>query len=188
MMKKVAHPLFFLMLALISLACTLFVGGPDYPEDPIPVSPQAAQSIRDQVQQAILAGSLGDPVTLQFNESQLTSFLTYKLANDASPWLAEPKVLLRDGQMQVFGKLERGVFLANVAIMLSVTIDADAQPKLTMVSADFGPFPAPEGLNNTVSSLISEAYTGSVGPVATGFRLENAIIADGIMTLTGRIK
>jgi hypothetical protein len=173
---------------LASIACTLFVGGPDYPDDPISVSPEAAQSISDQVKQAVEAGALGDSITFQFNESQLTSYLTYRLAQDAHPFLTEPKVFLRDGQMQVFGKVQRSVFLANVAIILTVNIDEDGQPKIELVSADFGPLPTPQGLNDVISSLISEAYTGSLGPVATGFRLENVAIADGVMTLTGRIK
>jgi len=59
---------------------------------------------------------------------------------------------------------------------------------MQIVSADFGPVPAPEGINNAVSAIIDEAFTGSFGPVAVGFRLETITIADGIMTLTGRIK
>jgi hypothetical protein len=53
---------------------------------------------------------------------------------------------------------------------------------------DFGPFPAPEGLNSTVSAFVQEAFTGALGPAAIGFRLETVTIADGVMTLTGRIK
>lgn len=177
-----------LALALASLACTLFVGGPDYPADPIPVSPEAAQSVQDQIKQALEAGALGEPITFQFNESQLTSLLTYRLAAETDPLLTEPKVLLRNGQMQVFGKIHQGVFLANAAVILSVGIDEQGAPKIEVVSADFGPFPAPDGLNSAVGTLISEAYTGSLGPVATGFRLEAVSISDGVMTLTGRIK
>ncbi|MGE5249116.1 MAG: hypothetical protein ACM3QS_02785 [Bacteroidota bacterium] len=187
-MRKFAFPLFLISLVLASLACTLFVGGPDYPPDPIPVSPEAAQSVRDQIKQAFETGGVDGLITFQFNESQLTSLLTYRLAQDKNPLLTEPKVLLRDGQMQIYGKVQRSIFLADVAIILSVGIDEAGQPKIEVVSADFGPFPAPQGLNSAISALISEAYTGSVGPVATGFRLENISIANGVMTLSGRIK
>src|SRR5512143_1667060 len=119
-MRRFAFPILLLSLVLASLACTLFVGGPDYPPDPIPVSPEAAQSLRDQVKQAFESGVAGGSITFQVNESQLTSLLTYRLAQDKNPLLTEPKVLLRDGQMQVFGKVHRGIFLANVAIILSV--------------------------------------------------------------------
>jgi hypothetical protein len=36
--------------------------------------------------------------------------------------------------------------------------------------------------------IYGEAFTGSFGPVATGLRIETITIADGIMTLTGRIR
>jgi hypothetical protein len=36
--------------------------------------------------------------------------------------------------------------------------------------------------------MVREAYTGSLGPVATGLRIEGISIANGIMTVTGRIR
>jgi hypothetical protein len=36
--------------------------------------------------------------------------------------------------------------------------------------------------------MIQEAYTGAVGPVATGLRIQTISIADGIMTISGRIR
>lgn len=187
-MKKLAFPFLILTLAMASLACTIFVGGPDYPPEAIPVSTESAQSIQDQVKQAIEAGALTGVVSFQINESQLTSYLTYKLAEQTNPFMTEPKVFLRNGQMQVFGKVQRGILAANVAVVLAVGLDANGAPAMQVVSADFGPFDAPEGLNEAISKLINEAYTGSFGPVATGFRLESITIADGLMTVSGRIK
>jgi hypothetical protein len=61
-------------------------------------------------------------------------------------------------------------------------------PKIEVISADFGPFPAPQGVNEAISAIVAEAFTGSFGPAATGLRLETITIADGVMTLTGRLK
>jgi hypothetical protein len=36
--------------------------------------------------------------------------------------------------------------------------------------------------------MVKEAYTGSLGPVATGLRIESISIANGVMTVTGRIR
>jgi hypothetical protein len=36
--------------------------------------------------------------------------------------------------------------------------------------------------------MIKEAYTGSLGPVATGLRIESISISGGVMTITGRIR
>ncbi len=187
-MKRIAFPIFLSALILTSLACTISIGGPDYPSQTIPVSSEAAQSIQDEVKQVIAAGAATGVVTLQFNESQLTSYLAYKFQSQVDPLMTDPQVFLRDGQLQLFGKVQRGWFEANVAIFTSVTVDENGKPKIEVISADFGPWPAPAGLNDAISSIISEAYTGSLGPVATGFRLDSINIANGTMTLTGRIK
>jgi hypothetical protein len=186
--KKSASFISLASLALASLACTIFIGGPAYPANPIPYSPEAVESLRTQMEQAMITGAETGVVTLQINESQITSYLAQKLQEQANPPFTEPQVLLRSGQMQIFGKINRGIFTANMAIVLNAGIDENGQPKMEIVSADFGPFPAPEGLNSAISSVISEAYAGSLGPVATGFRIETITIADGTMTLTGRIK
>ena len=90
--------------------------------------------------------------------------------------------------MRIFGRVDRGFWNANVLVTLNVFIDEDGQPKLEIASADFGPFETPNGLKQTLTTIITEAYTGSLGPVATGFRLENITIENGLMTVTGLIK
>ena len=67
-------------------------------------------------------------------------------------------------------------------------VDADGQPLIEITSADFGPFPAPEGLKDAITAMVREAYTGSLGPVATGLRIETISIANGVMTVTGRVR
>ena len=74
-------------------------------------------------------------------------------------------------------------------ITANVGIDeVTGMPKIEVSSVDLGPIPAPEGLNAAINAMIAEAFTGSLGPAATGFRLEAITIADGVMTMTGRIK
>lgn len=189
-MKKTKYILFFIVsLAAASLACSINIGGPDYPEQTVPASPTDAQTLRDMIQQAMLTGAETGVITLQITESQLTGFMQEKIAQQTNPPFTDPQILLRNGQMQMYGKITRGWFTANMLITMNVTIDeVTGQPKIQIASADFGPFPAPEGINNAISAVIDEAFTGSFGPVAVGFRLESIAIADGIMTVTGRIK
>ncbi len=175
-------------LLLSTLACTMFVGGPEYPAGVIPVSAEAVQSLRDQIDAAVLAGAESGVVTLQIDEEQITSYIAFKMAAQEKPAFQDPQIYLRDGQMQVFGKVERGYFIANVLVALTVSLDELGQPVIEIATADFGPFPAPEGLKDSLTAVLSEAFTGSLGPVATGFRLEKIDIANGLMTVTGRIK
>ena len=187
-MTRIRILLSLAVLIFTSLACTMFVGGPDYPEGTIPISAEAVDSLKTQIEAAVQAGAASGEITLQISEDQITSYIAFKMAAQQNPAFQDPQVFLRNEQMQVYGKVQRGYFIANVLVALNVSVDELGQPKIEIATADFGPFPAPDGLRQSLTTIITEAYTGSLGPVATGFRLESINIADGLMTVTGRIK
>jgi hypothetical protein len=194
--KTYSFPLFLLSLVLTSLACVVFVGGPDYSNlPPIPVSADAAASIKAEIQRAVEAAADTGIITVNLTEPQITSYLAARLQTDPSlqqsdkkPLITDPQVYLRDGQMQIYGKTQQGLFTANIGIIVNMGVDANGQPQIDVASADFGPFPAPKGLKDAITAMVKEAYTGSLGPVATGLRIESISIANGIMTVTGRIR
>ncbi|MCC6299805.1 MAG: hypothetical protein IT314_10935 [Anaerolineales bacterium] len=186
---------FFTTLILASIACTVFVGGPDYSDlDPIVVSTEAAQSLKDGIKKSFEDGLVTGVVTISITEPQITSYIALRLQSDPNlqqdnkPLIADPQVYLRDGQMKIYGKTQQGMFAANIGIVINVGVGEDGKPKIEIASADFGPFPAPEGINETITAMIEEAYTGSLGPVATGLRIETITITDGTMIITGRIR
>ena len=90
--------------------------------------------------------------------------------------------------MQIYGKTQQGMFTANIGILVNMGVDANGQPQIDVASADFGPFPAPDGIKDAITAMVKEAYTGSLGPVATGLRIESISIANGVMTVAGRIR
>lgn len=187
--QKLTFTIFIVSLLLNSLACSMFLGGPDYPEQTVSVSPDEALNMQNIIEQALISGAETGVITVQLTEAQLTSFIAQRLAQQTNPPFTEPQILLRNGQMLMYGKITRGWFSANLLITMNVSVDSTTNmPKIEIASADFGPLPAPAGINQAMSALIEEAFTGSFGPVAVGFRLETISIADGIMTVTGRIK
>lgn len=177
-----------LVLLAATLACTIAVGGPDLPENPPPISTEAVLELQEQIKQALEQAALTGQLSLTITESQLTSLLAFRLSGQEDPALTDPQVYLREGQLQVYGKAHQGVFVANVGLVLSAVVDENGQPKIEVVSVDLGPLPAPEGLNKVIAALVTEAYTGPLGPVATGIRLESITIADGLMRLNGKVK
>lgn len=196
MIKIRGLTLLLLSLVLTSLACTVFVGGPDYSSlPPIPVSGEAAESIKQELQRAIEASAGTGVITVNLTEPQITSYLAVRMQTDPNlqqsdrkPLISEPQVYLRDGQMQIYGKTQQGMLTANIGIIVSMGVDVNGQPQIEVVSADFGPFPAPEGIKDAITAMVREAYTGSLGPVATGLRIETISIANGVMTVTGRVR
>ncbi len=187
-MYKIRIFLATVVLLLAALACRMNLGGPTPSGQPIPVSTEAAGSLQQQFEQALQSSGQNGQLTLTINETQLTSLLAAKLSSLPDPFLTEPQVYLRDGQMQIYGKAKRGYFEANVGIVLTASIDANSLPLIEVTSADFGPIPVPDNLNKTISSMVQEAYTGALGPLATGFALDSIVITDGVMTLKGRIR
>ncbi len=190
MFKKNKFQILFTLFALLlsTLACTMNIGGPEYVEGTIPVSEQAVQSMQDNFKAAFLNVASDGTVILTITEEQLTSYLHYKFAAQNNPLITDPQVFLQNNKMEIYGKATQGYFIANVKIVVSVGINEEGQPRISIESTDFGPLPAPKEINDTLSALIEEAYTGAVGPVATGFRIQQIGIRDGFMVMAGKVR
>ena len=176
------------VLLMSILACTINIGGPAYPNQPIPVSTQAAGELQSGWQTAVAAGAESGQVTLVVTEPQLTSYLAAQLQTQAQPLFTNPQVYLRNGQIQIYGTATQGYFQANILIVVSAGVDPQGQILIDVTTADFGPMPVPAGLKDSVTAAIQEAYTGAIGPAAIGFRLESITVANGSMTISGRTK
>lgn len=177
-----------LALTLATLACMINIGGPAYPTPAIPISTEAVGSLDQAIQTAVAAAAESGEVTLVITETQLTSYLAFKLQQQSSPFITNPQVYLREGQIRIYGTARQGNFQVTVNFILTAGVDEQGQLTIVLTSADFGPLPVPDGLKEAVTAIIKEAYAGSLGPVATGFRLESITVADGRMTIVGRTK
>jgi hypothetical protein len=186
--RKISLFVGVIALAVAVLACTMNVGGPGYPTPAIPISTEAVGELQSSLETAVTAGAISGQITLTFTEPQLTSYLYYKLQAQSQPLITNPQVYLHDGELQVYGTASKVYLEATARIILSAGVDDQGQLKIGLISADFGPLPVPNGLKEIITAAIQEAYTGALGPVATGFRLQSVTIADGTMTIVGQIK
>ena len=194
-LKQLAPSFFLIAIVLSSVACTIFVGGPDTSKlTPIPISTSDADTLKEQIKKTFDEGAATGMVTFTFTEAQVTSLLAQRLQSDPNlqtdqkPFITDPQVYLREGQMQIYGKTQQGMFAANIGIIINVSVDENGKPKIEVVSADFGPLPAPKTLKEAFTAMIDETFTGAIGPAAVGLRIEAITIADGTMTISGRIK
>jgi hypothetical protein len=48
--------------------------------------------------------------------------------------------------------------------------------------------PVPQGLKDTVTNAIRDAYRNALGSAANHFRLENITVANGLLTITGEVQ
>ncbi|MEJ2607350.1 MAG: hypothetical protein P8Z41_11835, partial [Anaerolineales bacterium] len=89
---------------------------------------------------------------------------------------------------QIYGTTNNGPFTANVLIGVTPVINADGELTFDLTRAEFGPIPAPSALKDTVSAILTEAFTGTIGSLATGIRISTIAISDGEMGIVGELR
>jgi hypothetical protein len=175
-------------MLIASIACQIDVGGPAAPGSPIPVDPSQADVLHSIWQSAVENAVDNGQVIVTIDEAQMTAFLAERIADSDQPLIRNPQVYLRDNQIEIFGVAERGIFKANILIAVSPEITEDGEVSFELPEASIGPVPAPSALKNTISAVLTETLTGSVGTLATGLRISSLAIADGQMTIVGELR
>jgi uncharacterized protein YpmS len=184
-----------MVLALVGagVACQAVLGGPT-PSGSTSASPVAATETNTQSLEGLWASAVADAQQgdgtfhLTVTEAQLTAFLATEMAQqDGSP-LQDPQVSLRDGLILFHGTAEQGFVRAQLQISIEPEVNDDGDLGFRVVEADFGPVPLPDSIKESISSLVSEALTGSIGTYATGVRLQSVAVEDGEMALRGQLR
>jgi hypothetical protein len=174
-------------LGLASLACSLDLGGPQAPGTPIEVKPKAAASL-DSLWESAVVNAADQEVTVIINEKQLTSYFALRLQDFNLPVRISPQVFLRDGLLRIYGVTNQGPFRASFLFTISPEVDSDGNISFDLSAAELGPLAAPKALRNSLSAILSEAFTGRLGPMATGIRINTIAISDGEMAIIGRLR
>jgi hypothetical protein len=177
-----------IMLFMTTIACQFNLGGPEPPGNPIPTQENAAFNLEEMWQSALTDAVLDGQVIVILNEIQLTSLLSQRMGEKENPLLLEPQVFLRNDMIQIYGTTKNGPFIANVLIGITPVITAEGDLTFDIVQAEFGPIPAPSALKDTVSAILTEAFTGTIGSLATGIRISTIAISDGEMGIVGEVR
>ena len=128
----------------------------------------------------------GSEFEIKITEGQLTEYLKEELAKQEDPVLQNPSVILRDGVIEIYGTAKTGILTGNLRLVTEVTIDDQGDPQIKITSADIGGVPIPSGLLGIFSGMIESGLTSNLGSFATGFRLQEIHIADGVMVVRGQ--
>jgi hypothetical protein len=176
------------ILSAAALACRANLGGPTSDASPPSSSPAEATEASQAWEQALAGAGVTGKITVIFTEAQLTSAIATRLASQEDPVLTSPSVVLRDGTIQIFGIIQRGPIEANVRLEITPTLSADGRLGFEVTSADFGPFPASQGVRAGISNMMSEALSGPMGTLATGFRITSVAVADGELAIVAELR
>jgi hypothetical protein len=175
-------------LILATVACQLQLGGPKPPGPPVDVPPDAVSQLKQAWASALEAAGQTGEITLTVDESQLNGLVRQKLEVEANPLLIQPEVLLREGQIQLYGISAQGLVRARIHLAIKPIVDPDGQLEFEIPSAQFGPIPAPQALKDAASKSINEMFTGTFGPLAVGFRVTSVVISNGQMAIVASIR
>jgi hypothetical protein len=174
------------LLLLTTLACQLSLGGPQPPPTRVPATPlPQSQDWRSILQNA----KPGETVTFTLTESDLTSILASEIqSNTGGVTVKNPRVVLQNGQMIIYGQAESNQVSGNFQAVLNVNVDSQGHPSVDVVSADVGPLPVPASLRQRMTETIDQALLNAAGPASNRFRVSSIKISDGSMTITGTVQ
>lgn len=173
-------------LFLATLACQIDVGGPE-PPYPLITADDQADDVTDLWQSALESALDSGEVMLVLDENQLNTFVAKRLAAEDS-LLHEPQVFLRQNAIQVYGYVTQGIIRANMHLSISPILDQEGRISFELTSASVGPVPVPEAVTNTISAILTEAFTGTLGSFATGIRISSLVINDGQLAIVGELR
>jgi hypothetical protein len=90
--------------------------------------------------------------------------------------------------IRLYGISQQGVLQASVLITVAPRLEPDGSVYFEVTSADYGPFPVPDAVRQSVSAMFTEAFTTPLGSVATGLRLTSIAVADGQIAIVGELR
>jgi len=125
-------------------------------------------------QAALAEAAETQQVMILLDERQLTAYLSDRLEAREEPLLSDAQVFL--------------LLKAGVMISIQPVLEDDGRVAFRLAEATLGPLPAPKALKDSISAILTEAFTGTLGSLATGIRVTSLAVADGQMAIVGELR
>jgi hypothetical protein len=174
-------------LPLVGLAaCTLYLGGPEPPPTPTPATtdpPVVVEMWRDAIAQAV-----DGQVIVVFTEGQLTQFLNQRLAADPAGRLRSVRVVLDQGNLSLYGTVEAAELSATALLVLRPLVSDAGRLTLEIDSLQVGPLRLPASSMTALSQALTEVLTGEISSLATGFQVQEVLVAQGQIAIRGALR
>jgi hypothetical protein len=173
-------------MILPALACSVFLGGPEPPGPEI--TPVGDKESIEQAWADAVAFSIDGTVVVTFSEAQMTAYLQQKLDANPENTFHTAQVYFREGRIKVYGVLSAGSASASAILILRPEITDQGKINFALEQAQVGPLTLPSGLLSAVSDVLTEVFTGSVGSLATGFQVQEILVGDGQIAVSGKVR
>lgn len=170
-------PVFILM---VGLACQ-FSGGPTPPRV-VPVSTEQAQNLSKTVQSVKPDPTSGN-INITVTEAQITSYVVENLRENYEPILNNPVIVFQPNQVELYGAIQGDSVSANGRVVMSVVVDEQGQPLVTIREANFGPIPVPAGLLSNLSVAIDRSISDAMKNYRADYKLQSIRFDTGTATI-----
>ncbi|OGO09598.1 MAG: hypothetical protein A3K46_01105 [Chloroflexi bacterium RBG_13_60_9] len=178
--------LVLLVMAFPAFACSVYLGGPELPGPAITPEGDKETIEKSWTDAAALSGD--GTVTVVFSEAQMTAYLQQRLEANPGNTFHSAQVFLRDGRIKVYGMLSTGGTSASALLVLRPEVTEQGKINFIMEQAQVGPLDLPAGLLSAVSNVLTEAFTGTVGSLATGFQVKEVLVGEGQIAISGVLR
>ncbi len=175
-----------LMLWVAILACNMPLGGPAAPTAR-PSSGGGAGQTTDW-RTLIANAKPGDNLTVTLTEADLTEILADAVQENPDLKIQNPRVVLTNGIMQVYGQASMDVVTANFRVDINVKVDDQGKPQFEVISADFGGLPVPDSMRQTLTQSLNQSFQNAIGPASSHFRINEITITEGQMKVNGTVQ
>jgi len=182
--------IFALVLISVGIFSYLITGpAPTYQGHPVQVSDEAAASLDSKIEafrQAIDQASPGDVVTLLVTQEEATSKLN-QLAEDGELPLEMKHVQIHfsDGTVHASAMVDLLIDI-QVAAQAKLRVDEEGRPIITIQMLNFGRLGTPRTLVDNVMLAVMKKMEQRLD--ALPFQLQDIIMGNGEITITGRVK
>jgi uncharacterized protein YpmS len=173
------------VMILTSLACSLpqAIFRPD--PTPLPVSAEAVTEMKDNLDEAAKALQETGEVNFQITEVQITSYLVNELNTQENPFIDNPQILLRNGEIQLTADYQQGELAVPLKAALSIEADGSGKLMYELTSASIGPLALPEALVGQMLGQFQQMFDNNISSQLDQVYIESVLIEDGTMTIQG---
>ncbi|MCS7261315.1 MAG: hypothetical protein NZ765_11120 [Anaerolineae bacterium] len=144
----------------LSMACSL--GGGDIPTPPggrIPVSPEAAERLRQNFARALQEASTGGEFRLFVTNEEITSLVALTLQESGQMPLRDPQIWFTAGRVYMTGTFSPFWPVRFESVIVVAALVQGGQIVVQIERAQMGPFPFPQRVLDTSSRSINETLS-----------------------------
>jgi uncharacterized protein YpmS len=175
-------------LMAVTLACSLFKRSEPQSIETIPVTTEAVEGLKQDIQIAAEEAQNTGRVSLTVDEAELTSLIALELESLENSPVQEPQIALRDGQIQFSGNVRQGGFTAPLEVSIAVQSGSAGQIQYDILSAQVGPLPISGAMMDELSNQLDLIFSNYIQTRLGDIYIEDITIGNGMMIIEGHTR